>query len=159
MTAKKAIALILVALLLGTGVYFLRKVEKADKRNMRDLYTEVEPLQRQREALEAKRNELELDYAIQMRDVGTVQLLIRDMDEKIYTEVYPLMRDRGIVGVLGINTRQLPGLYNKLTTDQFNRLMMDGWGSCLVGAATTSGQEEDGEEGKEFLHDDKVPIM
>lgn len=140
MTAKKAIALILVALLLGTGVYFLRKVEKADKRNMRDLYTEVEPLQRQREALEAKRNELELDYAIQMRDVGTVQLLIRDMDEKIYTEVYPLMRDRGIVGVLGINTRQLPGLYNKLTTDQFNRLMMDGWGSCLVYERTPNFQ-------------------
>ena len=81
-------------------------------------------MQRQREALEAERNELELDYAIQMRDVGTVQLLIRDMDEKIYTEVYPLMRDRGIVGVLGINTRQLPGLYNKLTTDQFNRVCL-----------------------------------
>ncbi len=132
MTAKRVIALILVVLLLGAGVYYLRKVENADKRNMRDLYTEVEPLQRQREALVAERDQLEFDYALQMRDVSTIQLLIREMDEEVYTEVYPLMRDRGIVGVLGINTKQLPGLRGKMTIDQFNRLLMDGWGTCLI---------------------------
>ncbi len=132
MTTKKVIALILVVLLLGAGAFYLRKVENADRKNMRDLYSQVEPLQRQREALVAERDKLEFDYALQMRDVGTVQLLIREMDEKVYTEVYPLMRDRGIVGVLGINTRQIPNGYGKLTVDQYNRLLMDGWGTCLV---------------------------
>ena len=138
MTAKRVIALILVVLLLGAGVYYLRKVDNADKRTMRDLYSEVEPLQRQREALAAERDELEVDYALQMRDVGTIQLLLREMDERVYTEVYPLMRDRGIVGVLGINTRQLPGLTKKITVDQFNRLLMDGWGTCLIYERTAS---------------------
>ena len=132
MTAKKVIALILVVLLLGAGAFYLRQVEHNDRDNMRDLYSEVEPLQRQREALAAERDGLELDYALQMRDVGTIQLLIEEMDESVYTEIYPLMRDRGIVGVLGINTKEVPGLNNKLTVEQYNRLLKDGWGACLI---------------------------
>ena len=132
MTAKRIIALILVVLLLGAGVYYLRKIENADRANMRDLYSEVEPLQRQREILVAEREGLELDYALQMRDVGTIELLIEELDETIYTEIYPLMRDRGIVGVLGISTKQYPGAAKQLSVDQYNRLMKDGWGSCLM---------------------------
>ena len=116
MTAKRVIALILVVLLLGAGAFYLRQVEHNDRDNMRDLYSEVEPMQRQREALAAERDGLELDYALQMRDVGTIQLLIEEADESVYTEIYPLMRDRGIVGVLGVNTKELPGLINKMTT-------------------------------------------
>jgi len=132
MTWKKALALVLLLVILFAGVYYLYQIEHADKQNMRDLYSEVEPLQREKEALVAERNGLEVDYALQMRDVGTIQLLIQEMDEKVFSSVYPLMRDRGIVGVLGINTKQLPGLAGKLTIDQYNRLMMDGWGSCLI---------------------------
>lgn len=132
MTAKKVIALILVVLLLGACVYYLRSVEREDRNNMRDLYSEVEPLQRQREALAAERDGLEFNYALQMRDVGTVQLLIRELDGSVYTDIYPLMRDRGIVGVLGISTKQLPGTDRKLSIAQYTRLLKDGWGSCLV---------------------------
>ena len=132
MTAKKVIALILVVLLLGACAYYLRSVEREDRNNMRDLYSEVEPLQRQREALAAERDGLEFNYALQMRDVGTVQLLIRELDANVYTDIYPLMRDRGIVGVLGISTKQLPGADRKLSIAQYTRLLKDGWGSCLV---------------------------
>ncbi len=132
MTTKKIIALILVVLLLGAGVYYLRSVERADKVNMRGLYSEVEPLQRQRETLAAERNGLESYYTLQMRDVGTIQLLIQELDDQVFTEIYPQMRDRGFVGVLGISTKQMPGAEDKLTVDQYNRLLKDGWGSCLI---------------------------
>lgn len=132
MSWKKALALILVLALFGAGGYYLYQVEHEDKQTMKDLYSEVEPLQREREALVTERDGLELDYALQMRDVGTVQLLFKELDERLFTEVYPLMRDRGIVGVLGINTKQYPGVLKEMTLDQYNRLMMDGWGSCLI---------------------------
>lgn len=132
MTWKKAIALVLVIALLGAGVFYLHQIEHDDKQNMKDLYSEVEPLQRQREALVAERDSLELDYALQMRDVGTVQLLIEELSDQVFTEVYPLMRDRGIVGVLGVNTKEYPGTMKRMPRDQFNRLLMDGWGSCLM---------------------------
>ena len=132
MTWKKAFALLLVIAILGAGVYYMREMEQDDSRNLKELYSEVEPLQRQREALAAERDSLEVDYALQMRDVGTIQLLFKELSEDIYTEVYPLMRDRGIVGVLGVTSKEYPGLQKKLKIDQFNRLLMDGWGSCLI---------------------------
>ena len=132
MTWKKTLALILVLALFGAGFYYMRQIEQADRQNMNTLYKEAEPLQRQREALIAERDGLELDYALMMRDVGTVQLLFKELDEQVFTEVYPLMRDRGIVGVMGISSKEYPGMKKKLTMDQYNRLLKDGWGSCLV---------------------------
>ena len=69
MTWKKAFALLLVIAILGAGVYYMREMEQDDSRNLKELYSEVEPLQRQREALVAERDSLEVDYALQMRDV------------------------------------------------------------------------------------------
>ena len=145
MTWKKAFALLLVIAILGAGVYYMREMEQDDSRNLKELYSEVEPLQRQREALVAERDSLEVDYALQMRDVGTIQLLFKELSEDIYTEVYPLMRDRGIVGVLGVTSKEYPGLQKKLKIDQFNRLLMDGWGSCLIYEKNTNFS-------KDFLH-------
>ena len=129
---KKAIALILVVLILAGGLLFMRRIDQKDKERMRELYAAVEPLQRQREALTAERENLETDYALQMRDIGTVELLFCELNKEIFSDVYPQMRDRGIVGVLGICTQQYPGFREKLKVEQFSRLLMDGWGSCFV---------------------------
>ena len=132
MSVKKVIALILVLGIMAAGVWYLRKVERADQKNMRNLYTEVEPLQRERDALVQEQKDLELEYALEMRDVGTVELLFRELDKKVFTDVYPLMRERGIVGVLGVSHEEYPGYAGKLTREQYNRLITDGWGSCIL---------------------------
>ena len=129
---KKAIALFLVILLLAGGLFYLRRVEQRDKARMQELYSTVEPLQRQRETLAAERDGLELDYALQMRDVGTVEILFRELDKQIFTDVYPLMRDRGITGVLGICVQQYPETPGKMKLEQYQRLLMDGWGTCYI---------------------------
>lgn len=129
---KKAIALVLVILILGGGLLYMRRVDQQDKQRMQELYAAVEPLQRQREALASERENLAVDYALQMRDVGTVELLFRELDEKIFTVVYPQMRDRGFVGILGVSTQQYPGYREKLKTEQYSRLIKDGWGSCFI---------------------------
>lgn len=129
---KKVIALILVIGILGGVFYYVRRVDQQDKLRMRELYSAVEPLQKEREALVSERDSLTAEYALQMRDVGTVELLFLELDERVYTEIYPKMRNQGIVGVLGINKHQFPGLADNLTVDQYNRLLKDGWGSCFV---------------------------
>ena len=128
----KIISLILVLAILGTGVMYLRRTEQADQRRMKELYTQAEPLQRQREVLEAELNSLELNYALMMRDVSTVQMLFRELDSTLFSDVYPLMRDRGITGVLGISGYELPNMMGKISADEYKRLLMDHWGSCLV---------------------------
>lgn len=134
---KKAIALFLVIAILAGGFLYVRNVERQDKQRMRELYAEVEPLQKQREALIAERDRLAADYALQMRDFGTVELLFRELDVKIFDDVYPKMRDRGIIGVLGINNHQYPGNGYRMSLEQFSRLIKDGWGSCFLYESTS----------------------
>lgn len=155
---KKAIALILVLGLLAAGVLYLRKVEHADQANMRDLYSVVEPLQREREALVQEQASLEADYALQMRDIGTVELLFREMDKKIFSDVYPLMRDSGIVGVLGISNEEYPGMNGKLTLEQFSRLITDGWGSCLLYDRKPADFESWYSSLQRNMEHDKIPL-
>lgn len=132
MTARKIIAMLLVLVLLGAGAYYLLKTERQDQNHMRDLYAEIEPLQRQRDLLVAERNNLETDYALMMRDPATVQLLFWELDDDLFSTAYPIMRDRGITGVLGLCGDTFPGGRGRISVDQYNRLLMDGWSSCFL---------------------------
>lgn len=132
MTIRRAIALILVVAALVVGVRYMLQLEGEDQSKLNNLYAEAEPLQRERDALIQERDNLELDYALLMRDVSTVQLLFRELDTALFTDIYPIMRDRGITGVLGLTYSEFPNYWGKITSEHFNRLMMDGWGSCYV---------------------------
>ena len=132
MTIRKAIAMILVIALLGAGVWYLHEMEEQDQRHMQSIYTSVEPLQRERDALIQERDGLELNYALMMRDVATVQLLFREMRVELFTDVYPIMRERGITGILGLSDEEYPGYGGRINVTQYGRLMMDGWSSCYI---------------------------
>lgn len=132
MTLRRVILLILVLAILVAGVWFVRQADQQDRQNMRDLYTLVEPLQQEKEALLVEKDELEAEYEELLRDPSTVEIFFREMDKTLYTDVYPLMRDRGLTGVLGINLSQYPSSMAPLTKDQYIRLLKDGWGSCLI---------------------------
>ncbi len=132
MTIRRIIALIFVVAILGAGAYYLLRVEQEDEKNMTDLYATVEPLQKERDALVLEKQDLEEEYQLKMRDIGTVELLFREMNEQIFTDVYPVMREHGAVGTLGISSREYPGIEKRLNKEQYNRLLLDGWGSCLL---------------------------
>ena len=131
MTFRKAIALILILALLGGGGYYLLKTEREDDERMRNLYSEVEPLERERESLAQEKKNLETDYALKMRDYGTVEILFTTLDAQIFTDVWPVMRSRDIVGVLPLSFVEVPAYYNKLTAEQIRTLLADGWGLCV----------------------------
>lgn len=129
---KRIIPLILVLAALAVGVYYVRQADKTEQSQIRELYTEVEPLQKEKAALIEEREKLVEEYRISMRDPSTVQILFRENREEIFTEVYPIMRDRGVTGVLCLSSKEYPGRNHSMTFEQYNRLLMDGWGSCLL---------------------------
>ena len=51
----KILAILLVLLLIAAGGWYLLRFDRQDNARMRELYTQVEPLQREREALAAQR--------------------------------------------------------------------------------------------------------
>ena len=66
MTFKKVFGLLLILIILTAGGIYLLKVEREDDNRMSSLYTEVEPLEREREAL--------LQYPLAARPGGGVQV-------------------------------------------------------------------------------------
>lgn len=129
---KRIILLILVVAALMVGVYYVRQADQTQQNQISSLYTEVEPLQKLRTTLIEERSKYVEDFQASLRDPSTIQILFREMDEHIFDEVYPVMRENGVTGVLGISTQEFPDRHHKLTMEQFNRLTMDGWGTCLL---------------------------
>ena len=132
MTFKKAFGLLLLLIILAAGGVYLLMVERADDDRMRSLYTEVEPLEREREELQEQKKNLDTEYATKMRDYATVQILFEHLDSQIMDDLWPVMRSRGVVGVLPVSFVEVPGYYGKLSYDNLRTLMADGWGLCYL---------------------------
>ena len=138
MTFKKVFGLLLILIILAAGGIYLLMIEKADDDRMRSLYTEVEPLEREREALIEEKNNLDTEYATKMRDYATVEVMFEHLDTQIISDVWPLMRSRGVVGVLPISYIEVPSYYGKMTWDDIKTLLGDGWGMYFIADAATS---------------------
>ena len=138
MTFKKVFGLLLILIILAAGGIYLLMIEKADDDRMRSLYTEVEPLEREREALIEEKNNLDTEYATKMRDYATVEVMFEHLDTQIISDVWPLMRSRGVVGVLPISYIEVPSYYGKMTWDDIKTLLGDGWGMYILVDAATS---------------------
>lgn len=138
MTFKKVFGLLLILIILAAGGIYLLMIEKADDDRMRSLYTEVEPLEREREALIEEKNNLDTEYATKTRDYATVEVMFEHLDTQIISDVWPLMRSRGVVGVLPISYIEVPSYYGKMTWDEIRTLLADGWGMYFIADAATS---------------------
>ena len=138
MTFKKVFGLLLILIILAAGGIYLLMIERADDDRMRSLYTEVEPLEREREALIEEKNNLDTEYATKMRDYATVEVMFEHLDTQIISDVWPLMRSRGVVGVLPISYIEVPSYYGKMTWDDIKTLLGDGWGMYILVDAATS---------------------
>ena len=128
----KIIALLLVLVLMAGGAFYVLQIEKADDQRMADIYAEVESLAKQKDDLTRERDSLQSELNLQKRDYSTFEIIFPDIRDEVYTQAYPVMRDHGVVGVLGMSYAQLPDGAAKLTTEQINRLLSEGWGTCLV---------------------------
>ena len=138
MTFKKVFGLLLILIILAAGGIYLLMIEKADDDRMRSLYTEVEPLEREREALIEEKNNLDTEYATKMRDYATVEVMFEHLDTQIISDIWPIMRSRGVVGVLPISYIEVPSYYGKMTWDDIKTLLGDGWGMYILVDAATS---------------------
>lgn len=132
MRIVKIIALILVIAVMIGGWMYMNRLEQQENARMSALYSQAEPLERQKQDLVAKRDALPAQYALEFRDYATTQILFPRMDTQIYSQAYPLMRAQNITGILGLSPTEYPTGWNKLTKEEFKALLADGWGLCLV---------------------------
>ena len=131
---KRIIALVLVVCVLIAGALYVQQKDAAEQRYMRQMYAGVEPLQQQIDELERQKKSLQQEYERKKRDPSSVQLLVRDLSADVFDLVYPIMRTHGVTGVLGVSLASRPSRYGNqvMTVEQYNRLILDGWGTCLI---------------------------
>lgn len=90
---------------------------------------QARPLRVQINDLEKEMKNLEDEYSQKMKGIATEQILFTELDEELYTEVYPMMED--IPGVLALSQSEIFGQNGKITRTQFNQLLHAGWSYCL----------------------------
>jgi hypothetical protein len=158
---KRIILLILSLALLGAGAWYLIKIENEDKARIRSLYATVEPLEREREEVQAELDTLESSYVLQMRDYGTIEIFFPTMDEQVFTEAYPVLRELDLVGVLGFSPRYLVNgteAWNQLSKAEVSRLLSEGWGTCLVYERPHSTFQAWYDNTKQYMENYAVPM-
>lgn len=131
---KRIIALVLVLCVLVAGALYVYQKDKSDQSYMLQMYSQVEPLQQQIDELERQKKVLQQEYEKKKRDPGTIQLLVRELSSDVFDKVYPIMRTHGVTGVLGVSLNSRPVRFGNraMTVEQYNRLILDGWGTCLI---------------------------
>ncbi len=130
----KLVAVIAALMLAGFISFLVWKENQAGKQREAE-YTELQnklrPLEQEKSRIKKELEKLEEGYAEKSELTASAVILFTDLDEKIYTEMYPKMKNRGYVGVLALPVSQLPGQSGCLSQEQFDTLMKAGWKCCL----------------------------
>lgn len=130
----KLVAVITAIVLAGFISFLVWRENQAGKQREAE-YTELQnklrPLEQEKTRIKKALENLEADYAEKSELTASAVILFTDLDEKIYTDMYPKMRNRGYVGVLALPISQLPGQSGCLSQEQFDTLMKAGWKCSL----------------------------
>lgn len=145
-TGLKGIAAIMTVLLAaGLGAFFWMESQADARRRAacEELEQELRPLELERHDLRQELDELEKEFGTKTEGVGSIVFLFTNLDEKIYTEIYPQMTGYGFRGVLTLSKDQLPGRDGCMSREQFEELTEAGWECCV--------RRENGEDFREWL--------
>ncbi len=105
-----------------------------EKKEIAERSTVEEQISSLKVTLQQKKNELsqvEKEYAANWKGVATEEFLLRELNEAIYTSLYPLLEEVGGVGILTLRQGEMLGQEGKLTRAQFEELLAAGWSYCL----------------------------
>lgn len=131
--AGLAAALFLIAVLLQDS-----QSQKQKNSRYEAMQEELIPLNVQKRHLEEQLAGYDLDKKETKKKKGTVVLMFTDLDKRVYSEIYPIMKKYGYRGVLAVSDTQFPGADGCISITHFKALLSDGWSYCL----TWDGQDK-----------------
>lgn len=140
----KAAAIVL-CVALSVLLAFLFRQEERKKSESQLLSSQMEeelrPLKVEMYDLEKELESLEQEYNSEQQGMGSVVFLFTDLDEIIYTDIYPQMQEYGFTGVLCLSLDCIPGNDGCLTQSQFEKLISAGWTCCLAWEENMESEE------------------
>ena len=118
-------------LLLGFMMLSERAGEASQRRKLNEISSEVREKTVRLEKLNKELEELE--KAKDVKDIqATEELVAVSLDPALYTELFPVMKKHGRVGVMALSPQEYPGNEGKITKEQFEEMKKAGWTACVV---------------------------
>lgn len=121
-------------ILAGVLIFFFwqDKQEAAKQRaGYEAMEDELRPLESEKRELTLQLDNLEKVHEWKQRGIASLVLLFTDMNELIYTDIYPWMNEYGFTGVMVLSEKSFPGREGCISKEQFKELMDAGWKCCL----------------------------
>lgn len=108
------------------------RAEQEKQMALNSANNEANPLEIQRRELKAQLDILKKNPPSENIKLGTVEFVFRTLDKKlIYDEIFPMMTERGMTGTLLLTNTEVPGLWGKISMDQFQEMLDAGWDYCI----------------------------
>lgn len=82
-----------------------------------------------------EKNQLDITIEQELGNASFMSFAFTEIDEALYTEVYPMMCPDGeeidLVGVMALSKDELPGMDGNISMEQYLELASVGWGTAL----------------------------
>lgn len=111
------------------------KVQQAEK----ELYEEtmsqeaaLRPLEAEREKIKRELEELDSSHERYNMSLSSTIIIVTEPDERIVTDFYPIVKERGYKAVLCMNEEKFPGKEGMMSIDQARKLIDEGWEAAIL---------------------------
>ena len=138
---RKRIILFATAILLviGTVVGIVAIVQTAfgkkgpSKESIAEYERELSKLVYEKQSLTRQIGEIEDNIFGTIGKGAYMSFMFLNLDEELYDVVYPILNEGEypLVGVLAFSADEMPGMYGKITMEQYGELLDAGWGTVL----------------------------
>ena len=138
---KKVLLALIMALIIGAGailVWMQRTELRKTEAKKQELQQIMIPLQQEKRAMLDEMSRLQKQVDGKKLETATLELLFSSLNERLYLEVFPIMLQYGMKGVMVLSEENVPGMPGKITIRQFEEMIHDGWSYCILWDGTST---------------------
>lgn len=127
------VSVAVVILVICLGIFYSCEAKKnAEQKEIRDMIeTKIGDFRREKKEVVEELEKLEAEHHRETVGASRLMLVFTSLDRAFTEEIYPLLRERSVVGTLCLDSENLPGVYSYFTNDDLNLLVSEGWQTAV----------------------------
>lgn len=127
---KIAVIVICISLVVGAVVFAVGMSGKDRYASDGEINARIDELTSQKEEYKAQLAKMEEDYELSTKGISTEEILVNELSNRIYTELFPLLKSYDAVAEVALDETVLKGNSGGITIPQIKELLENGWGIC-----------------------------
>lgn len=137
---------IITAVVVLTGLLFFFfwqdvRAEKEKQAQAEAMEKELRSVEVEKRRLQQELDDIDRTYEEKSQGTASLVILFTDLDERIYTDIFPGMSTYGFIGMLAISEEHFPGQTGCISWEHFQELTSAGWKCCFRWDPTADEEE------------------